>query len=108
MEYYAYLVSKGVAIYKFNPKKRVVEIAIRIDEWEKITYAIKDTAYHPHKMQKLLSLERTWKVYCAAKNKEITKATLIISFVSKIKIAYDMPVRLVISKFCCQLLLGGD
>ena len=64
--------------------------------------------YHLLKMQKLLSLEWTWNISCASKNKEITKATLIILFISEIKMAYHMPVRLVISKFPYQLLLGGD
>ena len=34
MDYYAYLVSKGLAAYEFNLKKRGMEIEIKIDKWE--------------------------------------------------------------------------
>ena len=34
MDYYAYLVSKGLAAYKFNSKKREMVIEIKINKWE--------------------------------------------------------------------------
>ena len=34
VDYYAFLVSKGLAAYEFNSRKREMEIAIQIDKWK--------------------------------------------------------------------------
>ena len=34
MDYYAFLVSKGLAAYEFNSKKREMEIEIKFGKWE--------------------------------------------------------------------------
>ena len=86
MDYYAYLVSKGLAAYEFNLKKREMEIEIKIDKWEQFLSNGRYGLASPQNAELSVTkmhMEISW----LARNNKIAKEVVIISFVLEIKIA---------------------
>ena len=64
MDYYAYLVSKGLAAYQFNPKPKEMELDIKKDEWKRFLDSKRYGLSSPHNAELTLTKFNSENVLC--------------------------------------------